>query len=140
MRDFVPLRKATRSSHARAPRLHEWRPEPPFWELTKLGGRRTLRGYGSQRFVDFNRSLGSAELRTRVYDRHIFGVRAELEVAPFFEAGQVFDHVSESPVSDLHLVGGIGFRGVVRPQIVGFVDVGYGAEGSAIFTGIDYPF
>jgi len=28
----------------------------------------------------------------------------------------------------------------VRPQIVGFVDIGYGSEGTAIFTGVDYPF
>jgi outer membrane protein assembly factor BamA len=114
--------------------------DTPFWEQSKLGGRRTLRGFGSQRFVDFNRSLAGAEVRTRVWQHPLFGVNAELEVAPFVEAGQVFHHVRDSPVSDLHWVGGLGFRGVVRPQIVGFVDVGYGAEGSAIFTGIDYPF
>ena len=52
----------------------------------------------------------------------------------------MFRRVTDSPVSDLHFVYGLGFRGVVRPQIVGFVDVGRGSEGSAIFTGIDYPF
>jgi outer membrane protein assembly factor BamA len=114
--------------------------DTPFWERSSLGGRRTLRGYGSDRFIDFNRSLASVEVRTRVYQRHIFGVNAELELAPFVETGQVFSDVSDSPVSDLHWVGGIGFRGVVRPQIVGFVDIGYGAEGSAIFTGVNYPF
>jgi hypothetical protein len=52
----------------------------------------------------------------------------------------VFRRVTDSPVDDLHWVGGVGFRGVVRPQIVGFVDIGRGSEGTAIFTGIDYPF
>jgi len=114
--------------------------DTPFWEMSSLGGRRTLRGFGSDRFIDFNRSLASVEVRTRVYQRHIFGVNAEIELAPFVETGKVFPHVRDSPVNHLHWVGGLGFRGIVRPQIVGFVDVGYGAEGSAIFTGVDYPF
>src|SRR5262245_23763371 len=114
--------------------------DTPFWELSMLGGRRTLRGYGSQRFVDFNRSLATAELRTRVWQHKVFGVNLELELAPFLEAGQVFQRLNDSPVSDLHTVGGLGVRGVVRPQIVGFVDIGYGSEGTAIFTGVDYPF
>jgi hypothetical protein len=37
-------------------------------------------------------------------------------------------------------VFGNGFRGLVRPQILAFVDLGYGSEGLAVFTGIDYPF
>ena len=114
--------------------------DTPFWEQSSLGGRRTLRGFGSDRFIDFNRSLGTAELRTRVWERRLFGVNAEIEITPFLEAGQVFHHVSDSPVSDLHWVYGLGFRGVVRPQIVGFVDIGRGSEGFAVFTGVDYPF
>jgi outer membrane protein assembly factor BamA len=112
----------------------------PFWERNSLGGRRSLRGFGGDRFIDFNRSLATAELRTRVYQRKIFGVNAEIEVTPFFEAGQVFAHVNDSPIDDLHVSYGVGFRGVVRPQIVGIVDVGAGSEGAAIFTGVNYPF
>jgi len=51
----------------------------------------------------------------------------------------VFHHVLDSPVSDLHFVYGVGFRAVVRPQIVGFVDIGRSVEGTD-FTGINYPF
>jgi len=140
-RDFIPLRKGNPILAVRA--LLDYTSgdkDTPFWELSSLGGRRTLRGFGSDRFIDFNRSLASGELRTRVWQRKLFGVNAELEVAPFLEAGQVFRHVSTSPVNDLHWVYGVGFRGVVRPQIVGFVDVGRGSEGTAIFTGVDYPF
>jgi len=114
--------------------------DTPFWIQHSLGGRRSLRGYGGDRFVDFNRSLMSAELRTRVYERRIFGVKGELELAPFIEAGQVFRHIYDVPVDDLHVVGGLGIRALVRPQLVAFVDLGYGAEGDSIFTGIDYPF
>lgn len=140
-RDFIPLRKGNPILALRA--LLDYTSgdrDTPFWVQNSLGGRRTLRGYGSDRFIDFNRSLASAELRTRVWQRRVFGVKAELELAPFAEAGQVFRRVLSSPFDDLHFVYGLGFRGVVRPQIVGFVDVGVGAEGSAIFTGINYPF
>jgi outer membrane protein assembly factor BamA len=140
-RDFIPLRRGNPILALRA--LLDYTSgdrDTPFWAQSSLGGRRTLRGFGSDRFIDFNRSLASAELRTRVWQRRMFGVKAELELAPFVETGQVFRKVLESPVSDLHFVYGLGFRGVVRPQIVGFVDIGVGAEGSAIFTGINYPF
>jgi hypothetical protein len=140
-RDFIPLHKdnPVLALHALANYVSGDR-DTPFWELSSLGGRRALRGFGSHRFIDFNRSLATAELRTRVYQRRLFGVNLEIEVAPFTEAGQVFRHVTASPVDDLHFVYGVGFRGVVRPQIVGFVDIGRGSEGNAIFTGIDYPF
>jgi outer membrane protein assembly factor BamA len=112
----------------------------PFWERSSLGGRRSLRGFGGDRFIGFNRSIGSAELRTNVYQRRLFGVKAELELAPFVDAGQVWKGVTESPVDDLHWGYGLGFRFIVRPQILAFVDVGQGDEGLKVFTGIDYPF
>jgi hypothetical protein len=114
--------------------------DTPFWLRNSLGGRRALRGFGGDRFVDFNRALLAAELRTRVYERKLFGVNGELELAPFIEAGQVFRHIYDPPLDDLHVVGGMGIRALVRPQLVAFVDIGYGSEGDSIFTGIDYPF
>ena len=114
--------------------------DTPFWERSSLGGRRALRGFGSDRFIGFNRSLLSTELRTRVYQRKLFGVKAEVELAPFVETGQVWHGVTHSPYANLYWVYGLGFRGLVRPQIVAFVDVGRGSEGTSVFTGIDYPF
>src|SRR5262249_18699727 len=87
-----------------------------------------------------NRSIGSAELRTNVYQRRLFGVKAELELAPFVDAGQVFKDVHTSPINDLHWDYGLGFRGIVRPQIVAFVDVAEGSEGLKVITGVDSPF
>jgi hypothetical protein len=115
-------------------------PETPFWQRNAVGGRRSLRGYGTQRFTDFNRSLMTMELRTPVYHRELFGTNLEIELTPFLEAGQVFRELSDSPFDELHPAGGMGFRGVVRPNIVGFVDLGYADEGLKIFTGINYPF
>jgi hypothetical protein len=35
---------------------------------------------------------------------------------------------------------GVGFRAVVRPNVVGRVDIGFGKEGPAIFATLGYPF
>ncbi len=112
----------------------------PFYERSTIGGKKTLRGFGEGRFIDSNRFSSTVELRTRAYDRQVFGVNLEVEVAPFVDAGQVFDYADKLPFRDLHFVGGLGFRGIVRPQVVGFVDLGFGSDGTAVFTGLDYPF
>lgn len=44
------------------------------------------------------------------------------------------------PAAELHEVIGVGFRGVARPFVVGYVDVGYGNQGATVFSGIGYPF
>jgi outer membrane protein assembly factor BamA len=113
--------------------------DTPFWERSSLG-ERDLRAFGTDRFIDFNRLVANVELRVPVYARRLFGVNPELELAPFFDTGQVFHRVSDSPISDLHVAYGMGFRVVVRPQIVAYVDVGFGYEGSAVFSGVSYPF
>jgi len=35
---------------------------------------------------------------------------------------------------------GLGVRAVVRPNIIGRVDVGFGHDGPAVFVGLGYPF
>jgi outer membrane receptor protein involved in Fe transport len=35
---------------------------------------------------------------------------------------------------------GLGVRALVRPSVVGYVDVGHGSEGFVAFSGINYPF
>jgi hypothetical protein len=121
--------------------------ETPFWSMPRLGGEEsflydneTLRGYGAGRFLDNNIADVNLEMRTRVLEASIFGTHGTLELAPFFEAGRVWHGMSENPASDLHPVGGMGFRAIAEPFVVGYVDVGYGGEGAAVFSGINYPF
>ncbi len=64
----------------------------------------------------------------------------EIELAPFIDVGRVFDRTSTIPFEQLHKVYGMGFRGIARPFVVGYVDIGYGSEGAAVFTGLNYPF
>jgi hypothetical protein len=119
----------------------------PFWALSTLGGSdsliggtQPLRGYGAGRFYDRNAFSASVELRQAIGSIGIAATRLELQVAPFLDVGEVFSRTDASPVAALHKVVGVGFRGVAPPFVVGYVDVGYGSEGAAVFSGIGYPF
>ncbi len=70
----------------------------------------------------------------------IFNTSIAIEVTPFLDIGRVFNRLGASPLAELHKVYGLGFRGIAAPFVVGFVDVGYGSEGGAVFTGVNYPF
>jgi len=119
----------------------------PFWALSSIGGdesvsgeRQPLRAYGADRFVDRNSFAAGVELRTRVAQFNVFATSLSIEVSPFIDVGKVFAQTRESPFSHLHKGGGIGIRGVASPFVVGYVDIGLGPEGPAVFTGINYPF
>ena len=121
--------------------------QAPFWALSQLGGdrsevgyRQPLRGFGAARFIDRNLFAANAELRSRVLEHDLFGTHAVLEIAPFIDLGRVFHRMDENPLSGLHPVGGVGFRGIAAPFVVGYVDIGYGSEGVAFFSGVNYPF
>jgi hypothetical protein len=114
--------------------------EAPFFERNSVGGTDSLRSYGRNRFTDKHRFVMQAELRSEVYRREIFGVKARLELAPFLDFAKVFNDTDEFPMSNLHTAGGLGVRAVVVPQVVAYVDVGTNGDSPAIFTGIDYPF
>jgi surface antigen Omp85-like protein len=147
LRHLWPLtERMTLASHA-ALREMPGGTQVPFWAQSRLGGDRSivgeqqqLRGFGEGRFVDRNLFSGTLELRTRAFDLNLFSQVVSFEVAPFFDTGSVFHSTGDFPLSHLHPAGGIGFRAIARPFIVGYVDVGYGPEGAAIFTGVKYPF
>lgn len=119
----------------------------PFWALSSIGGADTiiggsqpLRGFGDGRFYDRDSFSSSVEFRRGVATFHAVATQVEIELTPFIDVGRVFDRSSTLPFEQLHKVYGLGFRGLARPYVVGFVDVGYGSEGAAVFTGINYPF
>jgi hypothetical protein len=119
----------------------------PFWALSSIGGDESviggdqpLRGYGVGRFVDRNSSDISVEYRRRVATLNAFSTQVVVEVTPFVDMGRVFDLMGDDPLSQLHKDAGIGLRGLALPFVVGYLDVGYGNEGFAIFTGLNYPF
>jgi outer membrane protein assembly factor BamA len=115
-------------------------PQVPFYERSSLGGQNSLRGYGVDRFID-NHLIGiNIEQRIHVMRVRVMNVAAEFEVAPFIDAGKVFSSFRKRQFEDYKLTPGVGFRGIVRPGLVGRVDYGYSNEGGAVFAGLDFPF
>jgi Omp85 superfamily domain len=119
----------------------------PFWALSGLGGDRdevggdqALRGFGAGRYYDRNSLSSSIEFRHTAFSFQAASTQVDVELTPFLDVGRVFERNGDLPLSHLHSVAGIGIRGVTRPFVVGYVDIGFGSEGIAAFTGIDYPF
>jgi outer membrane protein assembly factor BamA len=119
----------------------------PFWALSSIGGGESvvggdqpLRGFGAGRFYNRDSFSSSFELRRKVATFGASATNVDLEVTPFIDLGRVFARTSTDPLDQLHRVYGVGFRGIARPFVVGYVDIGYGSEGVAAFTGLYYPF
>ena len=112
----------------------------PFYEQSSLGGQNNLRGYGVDRFIDKHLVVVNIEERIHVLRAKFLNVAAELEVAPFVDIGRVFNTFQTEILTNYRITPGIGFRAMVRPNVVGRVDYGYSKEGGAVFAGLDYPF
>jgi len=112
----------------------------PFLEQNVLGGETTLRGYGRNRFIDNTSLLLNLEERIKVIRWTVFNVRTDWELAPFVDIGGVMGSLGSVRRDDFKINPGVGFRAVVRPNIVGRVDIGFSNEGVAVFVGLGYPF
>jgi outer membrane protein assembly factor BamA len=112
----------------------------PFFEQSSLGGQNNLRGYGGDRFIDKHLISASVEERIHLARAKIAGVAADFEIAPFVDSGQVFNSYKDVSFKDYRVTPGIGFRGIVRPNVVGRIDYGWSKEGGAVFAGLDFPY
>jgi Omp85 superfamily domain len=148
-RTFIPLRflsDTTLAVHGAVRYLPSGH-DIPFYDLSSIGGgegdiagEQLLRGFGQGRFVDRNSYSATIELRHRAFSFDAAASHVDIEVAPFVDVGRVSPTIGVDPFSALHKVVGVGFRGIARPSVVGYVDIGYGTEGVTVFTGINYPF
>jgi hypothetical protein len=137
---FVPLKNGGYISVFRLMYNQTMGDKVPFLEQSILGGESTLRGYGRNRFIDNSFLLCNIEERIRLFRWEVFGVTADWEVAPFIDLGGVMASLNMANGSNFEFNPGIGFRALVRPNIVGRVDLGIGKNGPAVFVGLGYPF
>lgn len=112
----------------------------PFYERSSLGGQNNLRGYGVDRFIDKHVVALNIEERLHVFGLKMFNVKTEFEIAPFLDMGRTYNDFKFRQFNEYEITPGIGFRGIVRPNLVGRVDWGLSKEGGAVFAGLDYPF
>jgi outer membrane protein assembly factor BamA len=141
MRGFVPFDKGRRYITAfRLAYNQTLGNSVPFLEQSILGGETTLRGYGRNRFIDNSYLLFNLEERIRLFRWEIFNVNADWELAPFIDFGSVMKSLDQADTKSFEFNPGIGFRAIVRPNIVGRVDIGFGKDGPAVFVGLGYPY
>ena len=140
LKGYVPVDSARYISVFRLMYNQTLGEDVPFLERSILGGETTLRGYGRNRFVDSSFILCNLEERIRLFRWEVFGVTADWEVAPFIDLGAVTRSLLTADQNSFEFNPGVGIRAVVRPNIVGRLDIGIGREGAAVFLGLGYPF
>jgi outer membrane protein assembly factor BamA len=140
MKGYIPLAEARFISVFRFMYNQTLGGDVPFLEQSILGGENTLRGYGRNRFIDNSFLLCNLEERIRLFRWSVFDVNTDWEVAPFIDLGAVMESLDKANIDNFEFNPGVGFRAVVRPNIIGRVDLGFGREGPSIFVGLGYPF
>ena len=112
----------------------------PFYEQSSLGGEDNLRGFGRDRFIDKHLVSFSAEERIHLFALNMFNVNIECEMTPFIDMGRTYQDFKFRQFNEWEFTPGVGFRGLVRPNVIGRVDWAYSKEGGAVFAGLNYPF
>jgi len=112
----------------------------PFFEQSSLGGQNNLRGFGIDRYIDKQLVALSVEERIHLLRTRLAGVMADFELAPFLDTGQVFNSFMGVSFKDYRITPGVGFRGIIRPNVVGRIDYGFSKEGGVVFAGLDFPY
>jgi outer membrane protein assembly factor BamA len=112
----------------------------PFFEQSSLGGENNLRGFGRDRFIDKHMVAVNVEERMHLMALKMLNVTIELEMVPFVDMGRTYKDFKYRQFNEWEVTPGVGFRGIVRPNLVSRVDWGYSREGGAVFAGLSYPF
>jgi len=94
----------------------------PFYLLPRIGGSSTMRGFALDRFYGKNLILLSLEYRYRIHPN--------IQVFPFYDEGQIYDHSSELEWLNWHRNYGIGLRYRMVGRTVLRVEYGRSSEGN----------
>lgn len=110
----------------------------PFFEQSTLGGADSLRAFDSGRFTGQKSVLASVELRVQALHMVAMGMPLDVELAPFLDAGQVFeDSVLRGR---FNLNPGLSMRALNRPNIGLVLNFAYGQDGVLFTGGVSLPF
>jgi hypothetical protein len=105
----------------------------PYFLLPTLGGGSSLRAYSSWRFRDRHAADASVEWRW-------IPNRAALDMAVFFDAGQVTDELNKLRPNRFETAVGIGVRLHARQFMVARLDVAHGSAGWHMTISNKVPF
>jgi len=115
----------------------QWSPEG---SINALGGRQSLRGYRSNRFLARAMWFGNIELRVRLIEFPAGKQRFAFALAPFFDAGTVRDRWQDLSFRDTRVAGGGGLRIAWNQSTIISLDYGHSREDRLFFVGIGQTF
>ena len=104
----------------------------PFYLKPWIGGPRELRGFRNYRFYDDNVLVLNAEYRWEAF--------SGLDMALFFDAGQVAANKEDFALDRMETAAGFGFRFNIRNATFLRLDVGFSHEATRIWLRFGSPF
>lgn len=107
---------------------------------TGLGGLRTLRGFKQDRFTGKVIGLANFEIRWAFFDFTLLGQNFALILAPFVEAGRVWDDPKDTSFMSWKLAYGAGFRIAWNQATIIVFDYGMSSEDSGLFINFNHIF
>ncbi len=105
-----------------------------------LGGGRTLRGFGQNRFVGPVIALTNFEVRWTFAQVKVLKQDLGLMLVPFVDLGRVFDNVSQTTFAGWKRSQGAGFRVSWNEATVMFVDYGFSSEDTGLYINFSHIF
>jgi hypothetical protein len=105
-----------------------------------LGGFYTLRGFNSDRFTGKVAAYTSGELRWNFAEARFWKQHLKFTLAPFVDAGRVFNSAGDFSLDDWKLSGGAGLRLAWNLATIISVDVGVSGENTMIYAEIGHAF
>lgn len=117
-------------------------PNIPFTDgdVDGLGGFNTLRGFVTDRFVGNAAMFGNVELRWNFGKTTLWGQHLRFMLAPFFDAGSVFDSVGDTTLRNWKPDGGLGVRLSWNLSTIISFDYGRSGEGSLFYMELGHQF
>lgn len=114
----------------------------PYWELSTLGNKNTLRGYPLNRFKGNTSVAYTLELRTWLLKfPQLYGLKFGGQL--FTDAGRVFTEIDD--INDLfegyhQTVGFGGAMSILNPDFILRGEIGFSEDVSRIYIGVGYMF
>jgi len=105
-----------------------------------LGGHSTLRGFVTDRFVGHAEMFANGELRWSFAETTLWRQHLRFMLAPFVDAGRVFDSVSQTTLQDWKVDGGIGLRLAWNLSTIVSFDYARSSEGNLFYMQLGHQF
>lgn len=115
----------------------QWSPDG---SINALGGRQSLRGYRSNRFLARSMWFANIEIRVRLFEFVALGERFGVGVAPFFDVGTVRDNWLALNFERLRFSYGAGLRIAWNQSTMISLDYGRSPEDDLVFFGLGQVF